>query len=229
MSLIVMEGLDGSGKGTQTGLLYQFLQEKCAARRISFPNYESPSSSLVKMYLQGEFGSRPEDVDAYAASSFYAVDRYASYQKDWRTDYENGVLFLADRYATSNIVYQLTKLPQQEWESYIRWMEDFEYEKLRLPRPDLVIYLDMPTEVSQQLLTGRYHGDESKKDIHERNLAFLAQCRKSALFAAQLLGWKVIPCAENGTPLSIEKIQEMIQQTVTEAFDAEILHTHHSG
>ena len=136
MSLIVLEGLDGSGKGTQTKRLYESVEKKGPVRRLSFPNYASPSSALVKMYLQGDFGSRPEDVNAYAASAFYAVDRYASYQMDWRRDYEAGVLLLADRYATSNLVYQLAKLPREEWPGYLRWAEDFEYEKLGIPRPE---------------------------------------------------------------------------------------------
>ena len=217
MSLIVIEGLDGSGKGTQTQRLYEHLQQMGEVRRISFPDYESPSSSLVKMYLNGEFGEKPEDVNAYAASAFYAVDRYASFRKKWREEYLRGVLFLADRYTTSNIVYQLTKLPEEEWESYIRWVEEFEYGKLELPRPDLVLYLDMPPEVSQKLLSGRYHGDESKKDIHERNRQFLEHCWKSALYAAGLLNWKVIPCAENGEPRTIEEIESDIERLVTEA------------
>ena len=217
MSLIVMEGLDGSGKGTQTALLYEKLKAKTqAVRRISFPNYDSPSSALVKMYLAGEFGSNPEDVNAYAASAFYAVDRYASYQKDWRTDYEKGVLFLADRYATSNIVYQLVKLPREQWEEYIRWMEDFEYGRLGIPRPDLVIYLDVPADVSQKLLSGRYHGDNSQKDIHERDWEFQRRCRQCALYAADLLGWKVVSCARDGQMRTVEEISKEILQLVTE-------------
>ncbi len=217
MSLIVLEGLDGSGKGTQTALLFESLRKRTEVRKISFPDYESPSSALVKMYLNGEFSENPEGVNAYAASSFYAVDRYASFQKKWRADYERGVLFLADRYTTSNIVYQLTKLPRSQWEEYIRWAEDFEYEKLRLPRPDLVLFLDMPPEVSQKLLSVRYHGDEAKKDLHERNPGYLAHCRDSALFAASLLGWKVISCAQNGEPRSMEDIHREIETLVTEA------------
>lgn len=217
MSLIVMEGLDGSGKGTQTALLYEKLKAKTQAiRRISFPNYDSPSSALVKMYLGGEFGSSPEDVNAYAASAFYAVDRYASYQMDWRADYEKGVLFLADRYATSNIVYQLVKLPQEQWKEYIRWMEDFEYGRLGIPRPDLVVYLDVPADVSQKLLSSRYHGDNSQKDIHERDFMFQQRCRACALYAAEVQGWKVIPCTSKGQMRPVEEISEEILRLVTE-------------
>ena len=179
MSLIVIEGLDGSGKGTQSQLLYTAMQQSGRpCRKISFPNYESPSSALVKMYLAGEFGKQADSVNAYAASTFYAVDRYASFKKDWEPEYNAGSLILADRYTTSNMVYQLTKLPRGEWEPFLAWLSDLEYQKMGLPRPDCVLYLDMPVEVSQQLLTGRYQGDSAKKDIHEANVGFLQQCRE---------------------------------------------------
>lgn len=207
MSLIVLEGLDGSGKGTQTRLLAEALAAGGeAVRQVTFPNYDSPSSALVKMYLAGEFGGTAGEVNAYAASSFYAVDRYASFHTIWKADYERGKTILADRYATSNIIYQLAKLPEGEWEAFIRWAEDFEYGKLGLPRPDRVLYLDMPVAVSQRLLTVRYHGDDEKKDIHERNLQFLKDCERCAHYAAKASGWTVISCARGEQPRPIEEI-----------------------
>lgn len=217
MSLIVLEGLDGSGKGTQTQLLYDVLAARPGgARKITFPDYASPSSALVKMYLNGEFGTEPEDVNAYAASAFYAVDRYASFRKDWKEDYERGVPILADRYATSNMIYQMCKLPREEWEDYLCWLEDFEYCKLEIPRPDRVIFLDMPLGVSQKLLLRRYHGDKEKKDLHESHVEFLRQCGECAWFAARRLGWTVISCAARGEPLPIEEIQKQILHSVLE-------------
>lgn len=211
MSLLVLEGLDGSGKGTQTRLLFEALSARQdGVRKITFPDYDSPSSALVKMYLQGEFGRSPEDVNAYAAGTFYAVDRYASFQKDWKKDYENGAVILADRYATSNIVYQMSKLPKSQWEDYIHWVEDLEYKKLGLPRPDRVIFLDMPVEVSQRLLLQRYQGDSGRKDIHESHLEFLRECGECARFAAEKLHWSVISCARDGDPLPVETIHKQV-------------------
>ncbi|MGN0477885.1 MAG: dTMP kinase [Hominenteromicrobium sp.] len=210
MALIVIEGLDGSGKGTQAELLYRCAAEHGKARKITFPDYDSPSSALVKMYLAGEFGGDAEAVNAYAASAFYAVDRFASFQTKWKADYLAGSLIIADRYVTSNIVYQLSKLPPDAWDAYIRWLEDFEYEKLGLPRPDRVLYLDVLPEVSQKLLQKRYGGDTSKKDIHEKDLAFLLHCRSCALYAAEKLHWTVLNCAADHTLRTIEDIHQEI-------------------
>lgn len=211
MSLIVLEGLDGSGKSTQFQLLCKALSARPGgARQVKFPDYDSPSSALVKMYLGGEFGGDPADVNPYAASAFYAVDRFASFQKDWKADYLAGRTILADRYATSNYIYQMGKLPEDRWEDYLRWAEDLEYGRLGLPSPDLVIFLDMPVEVSQKLLSRRYQGNEEKRDIHESHLEFLRRCAACAGFAAQRLHWDVVPCAREGSPLPVEEIQEKV-------------------
>lgn len=215
--LIVIEGLDGSGKATQTALLCEKLKnEGKAFTKLSFPDYDSPSSALVKMYLGGEFSENPNGVNPYAASTFYAVDRCAGFLKNWKNDYDNGGLFIADRYATSNAIYQTSKLPKEEWDTFLLWIEDFEYSKLGVPKPDAVIYLDMAVEVSQKLMSARYNGDESKKDIHESNVRFLQECRKSALYAAQKLGWNVICCNDGDSPRSIESISEDIFKLVEE-------------
>ena len=205
--LIVIEGLDGSGKATQTRLLKESLEGMGKeVRKLTFPDYDNPSSALVRMYLDGVFGDKPDDVNAYAASAFYAVDRYASYRQFWEGDYRSGKITLADRYATSNAIYQRTKVENTQWDGFLGWIEDFEYNKLEIPQPDLVIYLDMPPDVSQKLMTLRYGGDESKKDLHESNRAFLSQCRRSALYAAKRYGWKIISCAQGEQPRAIEEI-----------------------
>lgn len=210
---IVIEGLDGSGKATQTKILFDKIKASGkAVKKLEFPDYANESSALVKMYLGGEFGNNPNDVNAYAASSFYAVDRIASYLKFWKKDYENGSVILSDRYATSNIIYQMSKLDKLQWDSFIEWQEDFEYNKLSVPKPDKVIYLDVEPEVSQKLISKRYEGDENKKDLHEKNLAFLLECRKSALYAAKKCGWTVINCCENGEIKPIDSIAAEIEK-----------------
>lgn len=209
--IIVIEGLDGSGKGTQSNILFDTLCERgYKVKKITFPDYDSPTSSLVKMYLCGELGDSPDAVNAYAASTFYAVDRVASFIKTWKKDYEECDYIIADRYVTSNIIYQMTKVNEDEREEYIEWCEDFEYNRLGVPRPDTVIYLDMPPEVSQKLMSGRYNGDESKKDIHEKNMDFLFKCRESALYALDKLNWIHLSCAKGDTPKSREEISQQI-------------------
>ena len=209
--IIVIEGTDASGKATQSELLYEYLKkDNNNVMKLSFPDYDSPSSSLIKMYLNGAFGENPMDVNPYQASVFYAVDRVASFLKHWKADYNAGKTILADRYTTSNAIYQLSKLPVGQWDGYLQWLEEFEYEKLSLPRPDAVLYLDVEPEISQILLTKRYSGDTGKKDIHERDLAFLVQCRKSALYAAGKLGWRVVCCSLSGQMRSVGDIAEEI-------------------
>lgn len=205
--LIVIEGLDGSGKSTQLELLYKNLCHKGVdCRMVSFPDYEHESSTLVKMYLAGQFGQKPEDVNAYAASTFYAVDRYASYKKYWGEYYNAGGVVIAGRYVTSNAVHQNSKLPRDKWEAFLDWLYDFEYNKMGIPAPDKVIFLDMPISVSQKLMTGRYKGDEEKKDIHERDTIYLEHCRKSAVFTADYSGWDIIRCAKDNEARAIEEI-----------------------
>lgn len=213
--LIVIEGLDGSGKSTQIEILKNAFDSKSIKmKQIKLPDYESDSSSLVKMYLAGDFGKSPQDVNAYAASTFYAVDRFANFKSKWKQDYESGTLILADRYTTSNAAHQMTKLPVEQWDEYLEWLEDFEYNKIAIPKPNLVIYLDMPVDISQKLMTGRYGGDEVKKDVHEANVEYLKSCRKAALYAAEKLGWKIVQCSDGTNPLSIEKISNDIMRLV---------------
>lgn len=208
-TLIVIEGLDGSGKATQAKLLLERLQQQGKnVRQVSFPDYDSDSSALVKMYLAGDFGSDPGDVNAYAASTFFAVDRYASFKKNWRAFYEAGGVVIADRYTTSNAVHQCSKLPEAEWEGFLNWLFHFEYDLLGIPAPDRVFYLQTALGVNEQLLDHRYHGDERKKDIHERNADYLAHSRAAAEFCADKLGWTTIHCVCGGAMRGIQEIHE---------------------
>lgn len=207
----VIEGLDGCGKSTQVELLEKYLKTNNKNYiRIKLPDYDSQSSALVKMYLNGEFGDKPADVNVWAASAFYAVDRYANFKSKWADDYNTGKDILADRYATSNAIYQLAKLPENEWDYYLDWLEDFEYKKMGIPKPDKVIFLDMPVEISQKLMSKRYEGDEEKKDVHEKNVDFLLTCRKAALYTAEKWGWNIIKCSKDGTPRTREDIHKDI-------------------
>ena len=218
--LIVLEGLDGSGKATQAKRLAAALTaEGRPVREITFPNYESDSSALVRMYLAGQFGEKPDDVNAYAASSFYAVDRYAGYKADWGKFYEEGGILIADRYTTSNAVHQCSKLPPEQWEEFLHWLFDYEFRLLGLPAPDRVIYLQVDPAVSQKLMTQRYHGDETKKDVHEKDVEYLNRGRKAAEFCAAHLGWCSVRCDAGGQMRSIEEIGEEVRQLALSALE----------
>ena len=209
--LIVFEGTDGSGKSTQFNLLNKRFEAMGQDfRTLMFPQYSEPSSALIRMYLGGEFGSRPSDVNAYAASTFYAVDRYASYQKVWRSYYEKGGLILSDRYTTSNAVHQASKVPESEREEFFRWIYDLEHVRMELPKPDIVIYLDVPTELSGQMLRKREADTNTNADIHEQHMDYLRQCRSTGLEAAEFYNWTIIRCAKDGKMRSIEDIHQEI-------------------
>lgn len=213
--MVVIEGLDGSGKATQAELLSLYLEKKgYTTYALDLPYYNDPSSTLVKMYLGGELGDKPSDVNAYAASTFYAVDRYASYKKHWEKEYNSDKITVANRYTTSNASHQMTKLSESEWDSYLQWLFDFEYNKMGIPEPDCVIYLDMPVDISQKLLMKRYSGDENKKDVHERDVQYLVSCHKAAVYAAEKLGWEVIKCGKDGEPYTVEEISKAVCETV---------------
>lgn len=213
--LIVIEGTDGSGKSTQFRLMAQRLErENIAFRKLVFPRYAEESSALIRMYLGGAFGSDPDDVNAYAASAFYAVDRYASYKQDWGKWYEDGGLIFSDRYTTSNAVHQAAKEKPENRAEFLQWLGEFEYDKLGLPKPDLVIYLDVPTEFSEKLMRSREAQTHTKADIHEQNSSYLATCRETGRTAAAFYNWKVVNCVRDGEMRSIEDIHEEIYDLI---------------
>lgn len=205
--LIVFEGTDGSGKATQTRMMAQRLQrEGVTFREIDFPRYGNPFAEPARLYLQGVLGDQPGDVSAYAASVLYAVDRYASYKEDWGSAYESGELILANRYTTSNAVHQASKLDTQEREQFLQWLFEFEYGRLELPEPDLVIYLDLPNELSERMMRQREAATGKHADIHERDQAYLRRCRENAGKVVDYCHWQRIDCSRNGEIRSIEEI-----------------------
>ena len=213
--LIVIEGTDGSGKSTQFHLLTERVaKEGYDFRKLVFPQYAEESSALIRMYLKGEFGSSPSDVSAYAASTFFAVDRYASYKKVWGDWYEQGGLVLSDRYTTSNAVHQASKEPEEKQAAFLAWLYDLEYDKLGLPRPDLTIYLDVPTDFTEQMMRRREADTNTTADIHEQDMEYLATCRRTGKRAAEFYNWTVIECVRDGKMRSIENIHEEIYRHV---------------
>ena len=213
--LIIMEGIDGSGKSTQ----YKILRERLAAegkefRSIVFPRYSEESSALIRAYLGGQFGDRPGDVNPYAASTFFAVDRFASFKTDWGDYYKQGGLVLADRYTTSNACHQGSKVPPEERQQYLDWLYDFEFRLMELPKPDLVLYLDIDIAVSRRLMEHRQNDTHTSADIHEKDLAYLAECLDAGRYAADHYGWKRIRCVDAGEMRSVEDIHEDIYRAV---------------
>ncbi|MDP4109133.1 MAG: thymidylate kinase [Bacillota bacterium] len=206
--LIVLEGTDASGKSTQFERLTKSLEnEGHSLVRLAFPQYSEPSSALIRMYLSGEFGKNPNDVNPYAAATFFAVDRYASYKKVWKDEYERGKTVLADRYVTSNAIHQGAKLDKNEQEAYFSWLYDFEYRLLGLPVPDAVIFLDMPPDAEQELLKKR---TEKKMDIHESDSEYLKKCYETAVALCKKWNFIRIDCVKNGKIRSIDDIQNEI-------------------
>ncbi len=218
--LIVIEGTDGSGKSTQFRLMSEHLEKDGVAfKHIVFPRYSEESSALIRMYLGGQFGNKPSDVNAYAASSFYAVDRYASYKMDWGKWYEEGGVVVSDRYTTSNAVHQASKEQGKAREEYLKWLYEFEYDKLGLPRPDLTIYLDVPTDFTEKMLRTREAATNTKADIHEKDMQYLATCRQCGRDAAAFYGWTVIQCVRDGKMRSIEDIHNEIYTAVRQCLE----------
>ncbi|MGI5888204.1 MAG: dTMP kinase [Oscillospiraceae bacterium] len=212
-NLIVIEGLDGSGKATQCGLICEDLEKLGKkVKKLSFPRYNEESSALVRMYLGGKFGDDPRIVNAYAASTFFAVDRYASYMTDWKDDYAAGSYVVTDRYTTSNAVYQTSKMPRDKWDSFLDWLMDFEFNKMGIPAPDLVIMLDVTEDVSEKLMEKRYAGDESRMDIDERDIDYQHDSREAANFCAEKFGWKTVSCCSGGAMRPVGDIHREIMK-----------------
>lgn len=218
--LIVIEGTDSSGKETQTKKLYERLANEVEkVRKISFPNYESPACEPVKMYLAGAFGDNALNINPYPVSTMFAIDRYASYKMNWESFYNAGGIIVTDRYTTSNMVHQASKIENiDEKSKYLGWLEDLEYNKMGIPKPDLVIFLNMPTEMAVKLMEARKNKitGEEKKDIHEKDTSYLKKSYDNACDIAKKYNWQEIKCVENKRLKTIEEIGEEIYTLVKE-------------
>ncbi|NFV14484.1 thymidylate kinase [Clostridium sporogenes] len=221
--LIVIEGSDGSGKATQTKKLYdKLVKENKNVKKVEFPNYQSESSALIKMYLNGEFGKNPDSVNPYASSTFYAVDRFASYKKDWEEFYLKGGIIIADRYTTSNMIHQAAKIKEvQAKDKFLNWLWDFEFEKFNLPVPDCVIFLDMPPKCSKSLMETRNNKftGEKEKDIHENNYEYLLESYNNSKYISEKYGWNRIECTNEDKIKSIDQINDDIIKVITKYID----------
>ncbi len=216
--LIVLEGIDGSGKSSQyRRLCARMEKDKIAYNHIVFPRYDKESSALIRLYLGGHFGQHPSDVNAYAASTFYAVDRFASYRDDWGKIYEEGGIIISDRYTTSNAVHQGCKLPDEELPAFFSWLADLEYAKMGLPEPDLVIYLDVDIETSLRRMKHRQQGTNTKADIHEQDVEYLKRCLHTADKAAEHYGWKRIPFMKDGLEREADEKNDEIYSVILDA------------
>ena len=219
-TLIVLEGIDGSGKSTQYRRLCQHMTALGKPfHSVVFPRYDQDSSALVRLYLSGAFGTKPDDVNAYAASAFYAVDRFASYRLDWKPAYEAGGLILADRYTTSNACHQGSKLPDSELPAYVDWLYDFEYHRLELPRPDLVLYLDVELDVALAQMAERRRAGGGTGDIHEKDAAYLGQCLRAGRRAAAHYGWTRIACSRDGLEREADEKNDEIYSVILNTLD----------
>ncbi len=215
--IIIESGSDASGKATQTKKLYdRLVSEGYNVKKVEYPNYDSETSTLVKMYLRGDFGKNPSDVDAYVASTFYAVDRYASFKTQWEEFYNKGGIILADRYTTSNMVHQASKMEESERDKYLDWLFDYEFNIYKIPKPDAVIFLDVPVDFSKNLMKDRDNKftGEKEKDIHEKDLEYLKKCYENSLYIADKYGWKKIECIKDNYLRSIESIHEEIYENI---------------
>ena len=214
--LFVIDGTDGSGKQTQLSKLKERLdKEGIEYKSVSFPNYDSESSSLVKIYLNGELSEDPKEISPYIASTFYAADRYITFKKEYEEYYKNGGIILADRYTTSNMVHQAGKIKDdKEREKFLNWLWDFEFNLYGLPVPTEVFFLNMPTEYAIKLMENRKNKikKEEKKDIHERSQEQLKDAYEEACKLSKKYNWKEIKCVKDGKIRSIEDIHEEIYQ-----------------
>lgn len=221
--IIIESGSDASGKATQTRKLYERLSsEGYNIRKVEYPNYDSESSALVKMYLRGDFGKNASDVDPYVSSTFFAADRYASYKTEWEEFYNQGGIVIADRYTTSNMVHQASKMDIEDRDKYLDWLVDYEFNMYKIPEPDCVVFLDVPIDFSKKLMENRRNKftGETKKDIHESDIDYLTKSYNNSLYIAEKFKWDKIDCVEDDNLRSIDDIHEEIYRLIKDKLES---------
>ncbi|MCE5328825.1 deoxynucleoside kinase [bacterium] len=225
-TLIVIEGIDSSGKATQVKLVFEELVKKnYRAMKLEFPDYESNSSALIKMYLNGEFGKDPKSVNPYAASLFFASDRFASYKTRWEKFYKDKGVLISDRYVSSNMIYQAAKFDnKKERADYIDWIFDLEFNKLNLPEPDIIIFLCMPPEFCRKLNDKRLNKITGSrgKDIHEKDSGYMERTYEVAMEVAVKYKWEILNCIEDDLIKPIGKINSEILRIIENKSNGEI-------
>lgn len=217
--LFIIEGSDSSGKATQTEKLYnKLVEDGYKIKMVEYPNYKSESSALVKMYLRGDFGKKPNDVNPYVASTFYAGDRYASFKLEWEEFYNEGGIIIADRYTTSNMIHQAAKMEGEEKDKFLNWLWDFEFNMYKLPIPDSVIFLNMPPEFSEKLMAERANKitGEMEKDIHERDKEYLINSYNNSLYIADKYKWNKVSCTLGEKIKTIDEIHHDVYMIIKE-------------
>lgn len=208
--IIDIEGTDGSGKQTQTRMLFDYLSgigKKC--RLVAFPNYDSESSAPIRLFLSGHFGD-VNSLNGYQISSLYAVDRMLTMKTIDLQDYD---YIIFDRYTPSNMIHNSRWCKTRaELNQFIAWVEDFEYKKLALPKPDITIFLDVPIEFTLSNMKNRESdGKRLKGDVFERE-DVQRESYSRAKYIAGKLEWKTIRCVQNGAMLSKEIIHEKVKR-----------------
>ena len=222
--IFVIDGTDGSGKQTQLEKLCdRFESEGIKYAKFSFPRYDNPSSSLVKMYLAGEFGDNAQAISPYVASLFYSLDRYACYKQEMEKAIAEGKVILLDRYTSANMVHQAGKISDLvERDKFLNWLYDLEFNILGLPYPTEIFFLNMPLEKSEELMKNRPNKitNENKKDIHESNKEHLKAAYDAGIYVAEKYNWCHIKCCdENNNIRTIENIHEQIYMEIKKHLD----------
>ena len=217
---LVIEGIDGAGKETQTSLLKEYL--KSLGKNVitqSFPNYGTDGCKPVQMYLDGKLSKTANEVNAYQSSVLFAVDRFCTMTQLIKNITKDSVVVF-DRYVSSNMLHQGGKIHNDEdLEKYLKWLENFEFEVMKIPRPDKIFFLSVPPEISMELIKQRKGlKSQTEKDIQESDENHLKNAYNTGMKISKMFGWEIIDCVdkEKNQMRTKEDISKEIQQKVNQ-------------